>query len=330
VLAAAIAPEKKVSKLGSISIFPSTHGKKFALSARNVAARAFANAELLDENATFPAEDVATLGEVGLLAAPLPVELGGSGLSGLDLAGVLRHIGGGSLPLGRLYEGHVNAIGLVLRYGHRDQIRRTSQEVGHGKLFGVWNTDDGFGLLLGSQRGGYQLKGRKILASGAGHVERPVVTATDEKGGRRMVMPLVAGDRADLSQWTAHGMKASATGAVDFTGIALTSDEILGSEGDYEREPTFSGGAWRFAAVHVGGMERLFDLLRAHLLRTGRETDPHQAARVGQAAIALETARLWVERASTIAEDPSHEGRADAIVAYVNFARLSRSTRTCP
>ena len=30
-----------------------------------------------------------------------------------------------------------------------------------------------------------------------------------------------------------------------------------------------------------------------------------------------------MERASTIAEDPSHEGRADAIVAYVNFARLA-------
>src|SRR5208337_5418320 len=31
---------------------------------------------------------------------------------------------------------------------------------------------------------GYRLEGRKILASGAGHIERPIVTASDHGGGR--------------------------------------------------------------------------------------------------------------------------------------------------
>jgi alkylation response protein AidB-like acyl-CoA dehydrogenase len=309
--------------VGSITMFHGGRRANFAVAARNVAARAFANAELLDEDAGFPSEDVAALHETGLLAAPLPVKSGGGGLSGIELAAVLRHIGGGSLPLGRLYEGHVNAIGLVLQYGRPNQIRRTSREVCDGKLFGVWNTDDSSGLLVNCQDGVYRLKGRKILASGASHIERPIVTATDGEGGRRMVMPRVAGDRADLSQWTAHGMRASASGAVDFTGIVVDDDDILGSEGDYERQPLFSGGAWRFAAVQVGGMERLLDLLRSHLRRTGRGSDSHQAARLGQAAISVETARLWMERASVIAEDVAQEGSSEAIVAYVNFARLA-------
>jgi alkylation response protein AidB-like acyl-CoA dehydrogenase len=118
-------------------------------------------------------------------------------------------------------------------------------------------------------------------------------------------------------------MRASATGAVDFSGVAVERNEIVGGDGDYERQPAFSGGAWRFAAVHLGGMERLFDLLREHLRRTGRGGDPHQAARLGQAAIATETARLWVERAAAIAEEAPEARSAEQIVAYVNLARLA-------
>ena len=44
-------------------------------------------------------------------------------------------------------------------------------------------------------------------------------------------------------------MRASATGAVDFSGVPVEPIEIVGGDGDYERQPAFSGGAWRFAAV---------------------------------------------------------------------------------
>jgi alkylation response protein AidB-like acyl-CoA dehydrogenase len=236
----------------------------------------------------------------------------------------LQNIGWGSLPLGRLFEGHVNAIGLVLRYGDREQIIRVASEALGGKLFGVWNTDDDNNLRLTRSRGLVRLEGRKIMASGAGHIERPIVTATDERGRRLIVMPhLHSGERADLSRWTAHGMRASATGAIDFSGVVVKPGEIVGSDGDYDRQPAFSGGAWRFAAVHCGGMERLLDLLRKHLRQTGRGQDPHQASRLGQAAIATETARLWVDRASRIAEAAPQTRAPEQIVAYVNLARLA-------
>ena len=222
---------------------------------------------------------------------------------------MLRLIGSGSLPLGRLYEGHVNALGLVLRYGCREQVLLVAGEAREGRLSGVWNTDDREGLRLVVERGRYWLEGRKILASGAGHIERPIVTASDDGGGRFIVMPrLRSGERADLSQWTAHGMRASATGSVDFSGLSVEAIEIVGSDGDYERQPAFSGGAWRFAAVQLGGMERLFELLRTHLRSTGRGGNSHQAARLGEAALAVETARLWVERAAIVAEVPSETG----------------------
>ena len=123
-----------------------------------------------------------------------------------------------------------------------EQVDLVAAEARAGKLFGVWNTDDANDLRLVRRRERYRLVGRKILASGAGHIERPLVTATDEDGRRMMVLPrLRPSDRADLSGWTAQGMRASATGAVDFTGIEIDSVEILGRAGDYERQPWFSG-----------------------------------------------------------------------------------------
>jgi alkylation response protein AidB-like acyl-CoA dehydrogenase len=292
--------------------------------ARDVAHQAFTNGGLCDEDGAYPTAEVVALHHAGLLAAPLPREFGGAGIGGAALSEVLRQIGWGSLPLGRLFEGHVNAIGLVLRYGRQEQARLIAREVQEGRLFGVWNTDDAQNLRLICEQGNCRLEGRKILASGAGRIERPLVTATDEQGRRLIVMPhLRLAEGADLSRWTAHGMRASATGAVDFSGIPVQPIEIVGVAGDYERQPAFSGGAWRFAAVHLGGMERLLDLLREHLRRTGRGADPHQAARLGQAAIATETGRLWVARSAAIAEDRSEARSPDQIVAYVNLARLA-------
>ena len=293
-------------------------------SAREVAERAFARASAYDEDGAYPAADVHALHELGLLTAVLPVKWGGAGLSGLSLSEILRSIGSGSLPLGRLFEGHVNALELALRYGNQQPIELVAEEARAGKLFGVWNTDDLNGLRLMRRHGRSWLEGRKILASGAGHVERPLVTATDEDGRRLMVLPNLSGPgRADLSRWTAQGMRASATGSVDFTGVEVQPIEIVGGEGDYERQPWFSGGAWRFAAVHLGGMERLFDLLRRHLQETNRGRDPHQAARLAEAAMAIETGRLWVARAATIVRGPLGSRAPEQLVAYVNLARLA-------
>ncbi|MFC6028477.1 acyl-CoA dehydrogenase family protein, partial [Methylobacterium mesophilicum] len=85
--------------------------------ARAVAAGAARRAGCHDHDGGFPAEDVAELARMGLLAAPVPRREGGAGLGeepdGAILQAVLTHVGAGSLALGRVYEGHVNAVQLV-------------------------------------------------------------------------------------------------------------------------------------------------------------------------------------------------------------------------
>ncbi|MCG7360810.1 acyl-CoA/acyl-ACP dehydrogenase [Roseomonas sp. ACRSG] len=289
--------------------------------ATRVAALARQSGALLDEEGAFPAAEVAALAEAGLLAAPLPPELGGAGLgqgpeSAVALAEVLMRIGAGSLPLGRLYEGHVNALGLVLAYGGAAQREDAAAYARQGRLFGVWNTDDRQQPL---RLEGGLLRGRKILASGAGWVERPLVTAATPEGPLMLLPVLAKGERADLASWTAQGMRASATGAVDFDGVPAPPAVWIGQPGDYHRQPLFSGGAWRFLAVQTGGGAEIFSLLCQHLRQLGRNGDPYQRARVGQAAAALEGARLRVERAARhLAEDAL---RPEAVVAYVDLTR---------
>lgn len=299
--------------------------------ARAVAATAAARADAQDRDDGFPAEDVADLARLGLLAAPVPADAGGAGLGeepgARDLADVLRLVGYGSLALGRLYEGHVNALQLVARHGDAGQRARLFADAREGHLFGVWNTEPAEGgLVLAATGGTVALTGRKTFASGAGFVTRALVTGRSPgaAGPLMLVVPLEAGTRADLTAWRAHGMRASATGTVDFTGIALGEDAVLGGPDDYHRQPAFSGGAWRFAAVQLGGIEAVFDAWRGHLARAQRGGDPHQLARLGEGAIALEGARHWVERAAGIvAEDALAPER---IVAFVNLARLAVET----
>lgn len=297
-------------------------------SARAVAEGAARRAACEDHDGGFPAEDIAALARSGLLAAPVPRDLGGAGLGEEPEAALLRavltRVGYGSLALGRVYEGHVNALQLIARYGDPDQRRRLFADAHDGHLFGTWNTEPpGAGLNLDADADGLILRGVKAFASGAGFVTRPLVTARDAAAGGSfmLVVSLQSGERADLSGWRAHGMRASATGTVDFTGLRLGRDAILGAPDAYHRQPHFSAGAWRFLAVQLGGLEAVLDAWRAHLVATGRGEDPHQLARLGEGAIAAETARLWTDRAACAATDPDAE--PGAIVAYVNLARLA-------
>ena len=275
----------------------------------------------LDEDGAFPAEDIAALACTGALAAPFAT-VGEDWTA--ELMQALRLIGHASLPLGRLFEGHVNVAVLIRRYGSAAQLENAAQEARQGALFGIWNTEGPEGVQLVRRQGRLTLEGSKIFASGAGHVDRPLITARDEEGAVRLVLPRVdRAARADLSSWRAHGMRASATGTFRFTGLDVEPEDLVGGPGDYHRQPHFSAGAWRFCAVQLGGIERLVDEACGHLRAHGREDDPHQRARIGEAVIAAETAQLWVERAARIAETAQEGGGAAEAVAYVDLARCA-------
>jgi alkylation response protein AidB-like acyl-CoA dehydrogenase len=260
----------------------------------------------------------------GLAMAAFPEALGGSGLTEggrqSELCTLLRRIGAGDLSIARLFEGHVNAISLVGRYGTDKQLLSLADSVAEGALSAVWGADDTAGLKIVHDGGRTALKGRKILASGAGLVTRPLVTATGPEGQVMCLLDLPDDTEVDLSGWTAQGMRSTATGAIGLSGIAIGDDEMVGSVGDFMRQPYFSGGAWRFCAAHLGAMERLVELFRAHLVSRGRGEDPYQLQRVAQCVVAVKTARFWIEEAARRLGADDHD--ATSVVAFANMTRM--------
>jgi alkylation response protein AidB-like acyl-CoA dehydrogenase len=288
------------------------------------AAAAFRAAESADAAASIDAALWQDFHDSGLALAAFPETHGGSGLSEAsrqgDLCTVLRLIGAGDLSVARLFEGHVNAISLVCRYGTDAQIASLAGSVNDGALAAVWGADDAAGLKIVTNGSRAELSGRKILASGAGFVTRPIVTAIGAEGPLMCLLDLPKHYDADLSGWNAQGMRSTATGAVALSGIPIGRDQIIGSPGDFMRQPYFSGGAWRFCAAHLGAMERLVELFRDHLVSRGRGDDPYQLQRVAQCIAAARTARFWVEDAAR--KLGSEDDDATAVVAFANLTRM--------
>ncbi len=306
--------------------------------AARLAPRLFAQAAETDVEGSFPTKEFGWLRAAGLLAAALPAALGGAGLHALaatlPLLRVLQHVGRGNLAVGRVYEGHVNALLLIQQLGGAAQVARYAADARAGLLFGVWNTQDpADGVHLDAlPNGRYRLRGAKTFASGAGHLARPLITGAlpEGQGWQLFVLPA---DRQppvlDRSFWRPLGMRATASFRADLTGLEIGPENLIGSPNDYYQQPTFSGGAIRFAAVQLGGAEAVFEETRSFLRGLGRTDDPYQRQRLGEMAIALESGRQWLRGAAehaARAPGATPAEAAEATVAYANMTRTAIET----
>ena len=305
--------------------------------ARDLVAALRVDAAETDREGGFPEHSISLLHEAGLLAAALPAERGGESLGaasrGVELLETLAAVGRGSLVAGRLFEGHVNALQLIERYGSDDQRAHAADDALLGRLFGVWNTEAADGVKLARLSDAYVLSGSKTFASGLGHVARAIVTASVDDGeARGPQMLILALDsqpaREDRSFWKPLGMRASASFRAGFDGRRIAREELLGGVGDYYRQPAFGGGAIRFAAVQLGGAEAIYDETRRFLRELGRTSDPYQRARVGEMAWRIESGRLWLpaagEHAALALSGPSHVD-AESSERTLAYAHLMRS-----
>lgn len=253
-----------------------------------------------------------------------------------ELLMLLKQIGRGNLAVGRVYEGHVNALQLIQTFGTRSQIKYYAHEArDRHKIFGVWNAEAEDGVkIIPLNNGKYQLQGCKTFASGAGYVERPFVNGVLPDGSWQMcIVPMEqVSTIIDPSWWQPSGMRASASYKVNFSGVELEDKNLIGNPGDYYRQPWLTGGVVRFAAVQLGGAEALFNATRYYLQDLQRTSDPHQEARVGKMAIAIESGNLWLQGAAQLIEKYAPvfcgtpnvaNNNADMIVAYANMVRTT-------
>lgn len=328
-------PSKKMNGSGCCSL-----AKAFE-SVDTIAEYCAFNASEIDHEGAFPIQEFKQIAEAGLLAVPLMPHLGGLGL-GIDarftheLLLMLKRIGWGNLVVGRIFEGHINALQLIQTFATKEQIEQFAQDArDRHKIFGVWNAEanDGVKVIpLADDR--YQLQGSKTFCSGSGFVERPFVNGVLPDGGWQMcIVPMEQVNTvSDPSWWKPSGMHATASYKVDFSDVNLGRQSIIAAPGDYNRQPWLTVGSIRFVAVQLGGAEALFDATRQYLHSLGRTNDPYQENRLGQMAIAIENGNLWLKGASDqIAKyAPTFGGDCnqthpdcDRLVTYINMARTA-------
>lgn len=300
--------------------------------AKQIADESFAEAAATDSVEKFPSETMRRLGEKDLLSAPLSAEFGGANLgtkSGTNYAllQILKHLGRGNLVVGRVYEGHFNALLLISLFGSKSQIEKFSGDAKMGKLFGVWNTEAADGVkIFPLDENKFRLEGAKTFATGAGFVTRPFVNGALPDGGWQMtVVPLEkVSAETDSSWWNPMGMRASRSFKMDFSGVEIEAENLIGAAGDYYQQPWFSGGSVRFAAVQFGAAEAIFDETRKYLQTLGRIDDPFQKMRLGQMAILIETGNLWLkntaEKLDEFMSEPTAQ-KSETFLAYANMMR---------
>lgn len=268
----------------------------------------------------FPADSLRLLAEHGLGSRFAPVQSGGDTFPDdrccyAEMARMLRFVGRCDLSVGRLYEGHVNALLLFGWYGSADQLDWLRHGLRNNVWMGVWATEAEPGVRM-QECGEPSLVGAKTFASGAGGLTHALVTAACKETHRRLVLvPADDPQRTDTSDWRVRGMRASVSGRYDCTGLAEDSIQLLGAPGDYDREPRFTAGAWRFCAVQLGGIEALLTETRVAMSDVAR-ADPIQRARFADAVAATRTAGFWVAEAARRA--------ADEDVDAVAVARMTR------
>jgi hypothetical protein len=254
-----------------------------------------------------------------LLGAPfLPVD-GGKGWGttpegALPIFDVLYALGGASLPIARIYEGHVNAVRLVTDHGTPDQRCHFADRVMAGAIAGVWAADSERAVTIEDD----VLKGVKAFASGLGDVGIAILTAKTDDGLQMVLADVSDAARFDHQSWDVTAMVGSRSGRFDCDGLTLTSTMRNGDPDSMFAEPAFHGGIWRILACYAGAMAAMAGLTHAMVERQGKNDDSLIRHRLGEIAMESQTA-LALARSSGLAAESGQSFVSP--IADVLFAR---------
>ena len=287
--------------------------------------------EVLDRGIRGAAIELDLLRGAGLLSAPLPVNLGGRGwgicsAGALPMFEILSALGGASLPVARIYEGHVNALKLVATFGTDAQRANIAERVHDGAVLGVWGADGPAPVSITDTADGPQLIGWKAFASGLGDVGLAVITAKVDDGLQMVIADVRDPVRATQGDWDVAAMVGSRSGSFDCHGLPAKGDVLLGPSDTLFAEPDFHGGLWRLTACYAGALARIATVVSQTLEQRKPPIPPLMEQRVGQLAIEAESAALWARHAC-IAVETDHCS-PDAAVQTALFARQAIESST--
>ncbi len=202
----------------------------------------------LDRERAYPTEFVAALTEAGYLAALIPEDYGGSGLSIGAAATILEevHASGGN---GAACHAQMYIMGTILRHGSLEQKQAYLPKIASGKLrlqaFGVTEPTSGtdtLSLRTTARREGdhYVINGQKIWTSRAEHSDLMLLLARTTPRGQVkkrtdglsvFLVDMRLAQGTSMSITPLRTMMNHATTQVFFDDLRVPAENLIGEEG---------------------------------------------------------------------------------------------------
>lgn len=299
-------------------------------------ARDFARNEILpgaaarDHAHRFPAEQVASLAQMGFMGMFVPEQYGGAGLSTLAYVVALEEICYADASVGVTMSVNNSLVCWpILAWGNEAQKQRWLPDLASGRKLGCYAlTEPNAGSDAGAQQtklvdGGdhYVVNGAKIWITNAPYAQVVVGYASLNPAERHKA---VCAFIADMG-WSGVrvgkpedklGITSSATSELLFEDVHLPKDSLLGEErGGFKiAMSTLDGGRIGIAAQALGIAQRAFDLAVAHArtrIAFGKPIGQNQAIQwmIADMALRIDAARLLTWRAA-VAKDGDDKARA--------------------
>jgi alkylation response protein AidB-like acyl-CoA dehydrogenase len=272
-----------------------------------------------DENQIFPLDVIKKAGELGLMGAIFPEDLGGAGFGYIEYAIIIEELARVDPSVALIVAAHnslcTNHIYLA---GDEDQRRRYIPKLASGEWIGCWSlTEPEAGSDAAGTRstatlinGQWVLNGGKTFTTNAQYADVCVAMAvTDRSASQHGISAFILekdtpGFRVGKKE-NKLGMRASATGEVLFSECRLPESQLLGKagEGFVDSLRVLDGGRISIAALAIGIATGAFEAALKYSKQRkqfGRFISEFQSIqhKLSDMATSLEAARLLTYKAA--------------------------------
>ncbi len=228
-----------------------------------------------DENQIFPLEAIKKAGQLGMLGAIFPEDLGGAGLGYIEYSIIIEELARVDASVALIIAAHNSlCTNHIFLAGNDEQRKKYIPKLATGEWIGCWSLTE---AEAGSDAAGtrstavlkdseWLLNGGKTFTTNAHFADVCVAMAvTDRAASQHGISAFVlekgmAGFRVGKKE-NKLGMRASATGEVLFTDCKLPQTHLLGKQGEgfVDSLRILDGGRISIAALSLGIAQGAFD-----------------------------------------------------------------------
>jgi alkylation response protein AidB-like acyl-CoA dehydrogenase len=329
-------------------------GARLVTSAEQLSHELAARAAEHDRDGTYPFEAIDALKAAGYFAAPVPVELGGLGVtSAHDLVVASSRLARGDASVAIGVNMHLVA---VLNMARRHAVAVAAGQERRARGF-AWSLEQIVrnGVVLAaaiSERGqdltrpttlatrtatGWRIDGHKMFCtmSPAATDLYVAVTYADDEGAERYAYAMVPTDTPGVvvhDDWDALGMRASGSNSVSLEGAELPDSAVRGGflAGDVLPYMERNLVAGLFHAAASLGIAESADAIARQGLAGRINGDARPRMQVAENAIDLAASRGVLSRAATLidehrATNPASDGSGDELAALFAEAQAAKA-----